>query len=181
MKQAGTREIAVAIETASPRLQKLIGKNLNLERIKQTIDDSMILGIPCDGFFMLGFPTETEAEMRETVRFAVESRLLYAHFTIVTPFLGTVLASKFKDLVDQHQTDLHSLNFYEGIQHNLSDVPNETVARIQKEANRKFYLNPGRLWRILKATPQKRRIPLLFRKFIRSKILGSRSTMDLSN
>ena len=181
MKQAGTREIAVAIETASPRLQKLIGKNLNLERIKQTIDDLMILGIPCDGFFMLGFPTETEAEMRETVRFAVESRLLYAHFTIVTPFLGTVLASTFKDLVDQHQTDLHSLDFYEGIQHNLSDVPNETVGRIQKEASRKFYLNPDRLWRILKATPQKRRIPLLFRKFIRSKVLGSGSTRGALN
>jgi radical SAM superfamily enzyme YgiQ (UPF0313 family) len=181
MKLAGTREIAVAIETASPRLQKLIGKHLDLKKVKQTIDDAMIVGIPCDGFFMLGFPTETEAEMRETVRFAIESRLLYAHFTIVTPFLGTVLASKYRELVDQHQTDLHSLNFYKGIQHNLSDVPNETVARIQREANRKFYLNPARLWRILKSTPQKKRIPVLFGKFIRNKIIGSSSETVSSN
>ncbi len=172
MKQAGTREVAVAIETASPRLQKLIGKNLNLEKVRQTIDDAMSLGIPCDGFFMLGFPTETEAEMRETVRFAIESRLLYAHFTIVTPFLGTELARKYKDLVDQHQKELHRLSFYGGVHHNLSTVPTQILAQIQMGANRAFYLNISRVWRILKATPQKRRIPMLFIKFLRNKVFN---------
>jgi len=172
MKQAGTREIAVAIETASPRLQKLIGKNLNLEKVSQTINDAMSLGIPCDGFFMLGFPTETEAEMRETVSFAVKSRLLYAHFTIVTPFLGTELARKYKDLVDPYQKELHRLSFYRGVHHNLSTVPTETLAQIQMDASRAFYLNIGRIWRILKATPQKRRIPFLFLKFLRNKVFN---------
>lgn len=173
MKEAGTREIAVAVETASQRLLKLIGKNLNLDKVKQSIDDARKLGIPCDGFFMLGFPTETEEEIRETIRFAVESNLLYAHFTIVTPFRGTVLAERYKDKVEPTQQDLYNLSFYDGTHHQLSDIPNDIVAMLQKEANRRFYLSKSRILRILWATNQKRRIPLLAAKFVRKKIIGS--------
>ena len=38
-------------------------KNLNLEKVRQMIEISDKLNILCHGFFMLGFPSETEEEM----------------------------------------------------------------------------------------------------------------------
>jgi len=173
MKEAGTREIGVAIETVTPRLQKMIAKNLNLEKVIRTIDDARRLGIPCDGYFMLGFPTETEEEMRNTIQFAVKSNLLYAHFMIVTPFLGTVLAERYKEKAAPFLQDLGRLHLYNVSQHQMSDVPTETVVKLQRDANRKFYVSVQRILRILWATPQKRKIPFLAFKFVRNKVIGS--------
>jgi len=66
---AGTVEMALAVETATPRLQKLIGKKLNLEKARKAIDSaSRRFIVRC--FFMIGFPTETYEEALETIRFA---------------------------------------------------------------------------------------------------------------
>ena len=101
------------------------------------------------------------------------SNLLYAHFTIVTPFRGTVLAERYRDKVEPYQQNLQSLSFYEGTHHNLSAVSTDTLASLQKEANRQFYFSKSRLLRILRATNQKKRIPQLATKFIRKKLIGS--------
>ncbi|MFW5754214.1 MAG: B12-binding domain-containing radical SAM protein, partial [Marinilabiliaceae bacterium] len=91
-KQAGTVSAGFAIETSSPRLQKLIQKNLNLEKAAQAIQASVKEGIYSTGFFMLGFPTETYADALGTVNFASHSPLHRAIFMFVTPFEGTKLA-----------------------------------------------------------------------------------------
>ncbi len=91
MRRAGTKFISFAVESASQRIQRLIKKNLKLDKVKEAIDYSVRLGIFSNGFFMLGFPTETEEEVRETIKFAVESNLHSAYFFIVTPHEGTEL------------------------------------------------------------------------------------------
>lgn len=91
MAEAGTRFMSYAVETASPRLQKLIRKNNKLDRVFQAIEYSTKLGIITRGFFMLGFPTETEEEALETARFARDSSLTGATFFTVVYFPGTEL------------------------------------------------------------------------------------------
>jgi radical SAM superfamily enzyme YgiQ (UPF0313 family) len=71
LEQVGTIHIALAIETASPRLQTLIGKHLNLDKAKKAIAEASKHFIVC-GFFMIGFPSETYDEAMETIRFAEE-------------------------------------------------------------------------------------------------------------
>lgn len=93
-KQAGLQYLAIAVETVSPRLQRLSKKNLKVERVRRVIDRAVDLGLFTRGFFMLGFPTETRDEMEATIRFAVRSRLHEALFFIVTPFGGTVLGEQ---------------------------------------------------------------------------------------
>ncbi|MGD2087368.1 MAG: radical SAM protein [Candidatus Aminicenantes bacterium] len=69
--EAGTVNIAMALETASPRLQKLIRKNLNLEKFRENITylsetyPHVILCLQ----MMHGFPSETEEEARMTLDF----------------------------------------------------------------------------------------------------------------
>jgi len=68
-ERAGTVEMALAVETVVPRLQKLMGKNLNIDKAKVAIDAAskhFITRI----FFIIGFPTETYPEALETINFA---------------------------------------------------------------------------------------------------------------
>ena len=69
LEKAGTVHMALAVETASPRLQKVVGKNLKIEKTRGMIEHAskrFVLGV----FYMIGFPTETRDEAIETIAFA---------------------------------------------------------------------------------------------------------------
>jgi amino acid adenylation domain-containing protein/FkbM family methyltransferase len=80
MVKAGTVNMALALETASPRLQKKIGKNLNIEKLHENLCyicktyPQVILEL----FIMSGFPTETKEEARMTMEFI--KSLKWIHF-----------------------------------------------------------------------------------------------------
>jgi len=86
LSQAGLEYVAIAVETASPRLQKMICKNLQLDKVRGVIDEFARQRVMMSGFFMMGFPTETEEEMRMTIDFALKSSLHNALFFVVSPF-----------------------------------------------------------------------------------------------
>jgi amino acid adenylation domain-containing protein len=83
MVKAGTVNLALALETASPRLQKLVGKNLNLEKLRENLEylcecyPQVILEL----FTMHGFPTETREEALQTLDFV--NSLHWIHFPYV--------------------------------------------------------------------------------------------------
>ncbi|UCH95910.1 MAG: amino acid adenylation domain-containing protein, partial [Candidatus Aminicenantes bacterium] len=83
MVQAGTTSIALALETASPRLQKLVGKNLNLEKLEENLEYlcKRYPGVILELFTMHGFPSETEEEALQTLDFI--KRLQWLHFPYV--------------------------------------------------------------------------------------------------
>jgi amino acid adenylation domain-containing protein len=83
MVKAGTIHISVALETASPRLQKLIRKNLNIKKLGENLEyickkhPHVIL----DLFTMHGLPTETEEEAVMTLEFI--KNLKWLHFPLI--------------------------------------------------------------------------------------------------
>lgn len=90
MVEAGLVSITLALETASPRLQKLIRKNMNLPRLRNSIDyichryPHVMLGLQT----MLGFPTETEQEALMTLDFIKSTQWLhfpYVHVLKIFP------------------------------------------------------------------------------------------------
>jgi len=92
LKRAGTYKLYVAVESGSPRVQRYIGKRMDLEALERNIALAAGMGITVSAFFMLGFPTETREEMEQTIRFALRSRLHGANFYKVIPYPGTKLA-----------------------------------------------------------------------------------------
>jgi len=92
LKDAGTFKISYAAESGSERIQKLIRKNVKLSKLKEVIEQTDKAGIFAHGFFMLGFPTETIEDMRQTVEFALSSKLHSATFFVVNTFGGSELA-----------------------------------------------------------------------------------------
>jgi len=83
MFEAGTTEVALALETGSPRLQKLTGRDLDIEKLRVNLEyiiqryPHVILGL----FTMHGFPTETEEEAMMTLNFIKD--LKWLHFPLV--------------------------------------------------------------------------------------------------
>jgi radical SAM superfamily enzyme YgiQ (UPF0313 family) len=69
MVEAGCAGFALALETPEARLQKLIGKNLNIDRLLKNTEYicSNHPGVILEFFTMHGFPTESEAEALHTL------------------------------------------------------------------------------------------------------------------
>lgn len=80
MVEAGTVDMALALESGSPRIQKLIGKNLNLEKFKENVRyitenyPQVILELE----IIIGFPSETEEDVMMTFQFL--QGLKWVHF-----------------------------------------------------------------------------------------------------
>lgn len=156
LKKAGTNFISFAVETASPRLQKYVRKNLDIDKAVNAISMAAGAGIFCNGFFMLGFPTETAQEAKATIRLAVSTRLHEAMFFKVNPFRGTEL---FDRAVEEAHCnvdgiDLNDLDFFT-VSNNISQMSDEEFEKIYTSAYRRFYLNPVRIARILWHHPRR--------------------------
>jgi anaerobic magnesium-protoporphyrin IX monomethyl ester cyclase len=151
MEAAGTRRLTIAVESASPRVQNVIRKNLDLEKVRKTIALASRKRFVTTGFFMLGFPEETAAEMEETIRFAVQSDLHIASFFYLTPFPGTEAA------VWAEERGLKAdklLRDYSTLYINLSAESDDVLKAMRKRAYRKFYANPRRIVRTFLAVPK---------------------------
>jgi len=99
--EAGTVHMALAVETASARLQKLIGKSLNIERARAMIDYASRRFV-VRGFFMTGFPTETLEEAMGTIEFAKEMTFMAApQLAILRIYPGTY----YYDLLDPSEEE----------------------------------------------------------------------------
>ncbi|MCB1152632.1 B12-binding domain-containing radical SAM protein [bacterium] len=172
MAAAGTIHLAFAIESASPRIQKMSRKNNRLPKITENIEIAAELGIFPFGFFMLGFPTETREEIQSTIDFAIRSKLNGALFFQVIPFAGTELArTYFSDEAGaralgtiaataetgiastrDHERDMET-GHYVWVTDSMAQIPTRELRKLQLQAYFNFYYDLGRIWRILRTWP----------------------------
>lgn len=145
---------ALALETASPRIQKLMNRNLDIPSYLRAVELAVARRVFVSGFNLLGFPTETEEEMRLTIDTACHSPLQVAYFTTVVPWPGTELHNM---VAKTHGEELARFDFndisHRADEFNFSDIPDERYFAIKNDAWRKFYLNPRRILRILSDHP----------------------------
>jgi len=166
LRQAGTIYIAFAIETGSPRLQKLIRKNINLDKIRRNIEIAHSLKIHPHGFFMIGFPGETLEEMQMTVDFMMSSKLHTIALFVVMPFEGTELGEIAKKMGRVPVNDF-SLSYYTKEFVNLTEVSDQEVNRLRRSALMRFYLDPRRLYILARDFPSKLELGKLALLFFR--------------
>jgi len=160
LKAVGTYRITYAVETASERLQKFIKKNLKLDKVKKAIEETDKRDILVDGFFMIGFPGEKKEEIKKTLDFALKSKLHSFNIWFVTPFPGTELYQQALDLGYKLSADVDRYTYFFP-ETTLSELSPKQLQRLARLTYIKFYLNPWRLWRILKLFPNKKQLPYL--------------------
>ncbi len=173
LHRAGVYRINYAVESASPRIQKLIKKNLDLDKTREAISYTASKGIFCLGYFMLGFPTETEDEMRATMEYGLNSDLHAAGIFYVTPFPGTELARAYP-LAEDCLPALDKVD-YTRMEVNMSPVADEVVRQISRRFYREFHFRPRRMWRTFGVVPKN------FRTLWSVAVVGILSFRDFSN
>jgi len=100
MQWAGCRRIFFGIESGSQRIQKIIGKNLDVDQVVPTLAYAQRKGIKSVASFIIGFPDETPHDLQETVGMAVD--LLKAgvsdvQINILVPLPGSPLQRAYQD------------------------------------------------------------------------------------
>jgi radical SAM superfamily enzyme YgiQ (UPF0313 family) len=68
MRRSGCREVALGIESGSDRVLAHIDKKITVAQVMTAVTRLCAAGINIKGYFILGLPTETQAEQQETLR-----------------------------------------------------------------------------------------------------------------
>ena len=100
MADAGMLWIYLGVETGSPRMQKLVNKNLKLEKLLPMIRFITSCGVRVVTSFIYGFPQETEEDISQTLALMVDllgmkNVQVQTHLCAFLP--GTALGEEYRD------------------------------------------------------------------------------------
>ncbi len=152
MVEAGTRGINLSLESASPRLQKLLRKHLHLDKFKEVMDyiaarhPNVILEMAS----MHGFPTETQEEALMTLDFIKSIHWLhFPYIHILKIFPNTEMeafalehgVSK-KDILASRNRAFHELP-------ETLPFPKSFTRKYQADFLNNYFLNKERLMHVL--------------------------------
>ena len=140
MKKAGCWQIAFGIESGDPDILEFSRKRIKIEQMKQALEWSYEAGILTKGFFILGFPKETEETLNRTIDFAKNCFLDDISVSQMTPFPG----SEMYRIGEKHGSinkDWGKMNLLEVVfvPHGLTK---EKLDTYHKKLLREFYLRP---------------------------------------
>jgi len=134
MAEAGCYEVAIGIESGSPKILRQIGKGTTVKTIKRCVEWARQADILARGYFILGMPEETDEDIMLTERLADELDLDEYGFTILCPYPGTQMydSEKFSS-IDWENTDEYMNDFW-----HTNYVSNEKLSEWQQYLTGKF-------------------------------------------
>lgn len=100
LRDSGCSELFIGIESGSPAVLKKIHKVADLNKIKTNIELLLKNGINVKGYFIYGFPGETEADFEMTYKLA-------EHLKSVSIEFGTVFRTSVFQYRPYHGTELY--------------------------------------------------------------------------
>jgi len=142
MKKTGCHTVMIGIESANDEILQKHKKAIKTSETYHAIKKIKKAGIKVGGFFMLGFPGETEESIIKTSKLACELPLDFASFNIVSPRFGTTFRNNAIDagLIDSENFEAESSESMPIWKH--QKISNKTLLSLKRKAVRKFYLRP---------------------------------------
>ncbi len=115
MRRAGCIDIYLGVEAGSPRMQKILRKNLKLDDVYQRVTELCRAGINTTASFIYGFSEETEDDLRQTLQMMENLYLLgckNVQLHRFFPLPRTEEAAKVEDQLyfDENDVDLSIYN-----------------------------------------------------------------------
>jgi anaerobic magnesium-protoporphyrin IX monomethyl ester cyclase len=98
MKRAGCTKLEIGVETGSPRIQRLIHKDIDNADVVRAFKLLKKGGIPAGAFFMAGFPEETIDDLQQTFELMKSIPCLEIAFNIFDPMPGSELLDTCQNL-----------------------------------------------------------------------------------
>jgi radical SAM superfamily enzyme YgiQ (UPF0313 family) len=174
MKQAGCNIISLGIESANDQTLRFLKKGFSFRQVQDTIRLIRSEGIDIHGWFILGIPVESRADMQNTINFAIKEDFDYALFSILTPMPQSELQeiainnSWFHKETSEYSKFLHQNKPV--LQH--PQLSAEEILRMTRWAQVSFFLKYSRLKKIIKKIFENPNVyyNLIFRHLVRATI-----------
>jgi radical SAM superfamily enzyme YgiQ (UPF0313 family) len=99
MRDAGCSGVFFGIETGSPRLQRVVRKDLDLDRARSVLRECDRLGLNTTASLIVGYPGETARDLQATLSFFARTVRLDqadAQLHVLTPLAGTSLEVEYR-------------------------------------------------------------------------------------
>ncbi len=94
MAKAGCVQIFFGIESGDEHMLRIMKKHIVPSDVERVIDSAKRAGIATGGFFILGYPGESNSSLLETLRFSSALPLDYLSYSFPYPIVGTGLYTK---------------------------------------------------------------------------------------
>lgn len=91
LKAAGCYRIWIGAESGSQRIIDAMDRRVAVETVQQAIQDANTIGMETGTFIMLGYPGETEADIRQTIHHLKRANPTHFTITVAYPIKGTAL------------------------------------------------------------------------------------------
>ena len=166
MKETGLYLISLGIESGSDRILRLMKKSMTTEKIRRFVALIRKHNIDIAGFFILGFPGETEEDIRKTIALSLELDLVRANFFTYLPFPGTESFNNLKESDKPGRMNLKRFYFMNAT-FAPEGISKTRLKNFQREAFFKFFLRPRILFKTLKGIKSLRHFKFLFGRFSR--------------
>jgi len=142
MARSGCRSVFFGIETGSQKMQRVIDKDLDLERAREMLDIAEQVGMNTTAALITGFPEEDWEDLRGTLRiFTYAARHARSHpqLNILAPLAGTPIHSAHKN--EMMLEDLCSDMSHQGLTQSQQDL---VLIRSHPDIFPNFYMIPSK-------------------------------------
>lgn len=164
MKKSGVYLISLGLESGSNRVLQLMNKKLTTEKSKEKIKLIHQAKMDLAAFFIMGFPGETEADIRQTIDYALRLPLLRANFFDFLPLPGTPIYYELEEKGELEKIDWTKFHFMTA-PYTPRGLTRKKLRRFQRRAFLQFYLRPWILFRHLLLIKSFRHFTYLMRRF----------------
>jgi len=145
MHRAGCHQISFGIESGNQGILDRNGKGISLRAAEAAVAMAKRAGIFVWGFFLMGFPDETEETLRDTIRFATRLPLDIAKVNIIIPYPDSPLYAEYAAAGLMHPgvsyREFNSNTSPRQIYRHPS-LSWDCIERSQMRFYRRFYFNP---------------------------------------
>jgi len=149
LREAGLRKVYLGIEAYSDRIRnEILNKKIAREEIERSVATAKELGLKIQGFFMIGAPGESRAEVKNTLAYARKLDLDDLTINITTPLPGTYLSGRFaKEIALEEE----KFDYYRRYAFQENELSQSWLRRTQVMGYLRFYLRGEKFWGLVRS------------------------------
>jgi radical SAM superfamily enzyme YgiQ (UPF0313 family) len=169
MEAAGCFLMGLGIESGSDAVLEMMGKKQTTARIRETVElVKRTTSIQMTGFFILGYPGETLADVEKTIQFAIDLPIHHAHLSQFMPIPHTPV---YEEMLDKGWLDPERMNpeliTNDKSPLNLPGLPSDRLLRLQRIGYLRFYARPWRIINFIRLLKSPGLMRVILRRFIK--------------
>jgi len=145
MKKAGCYAIGFGIESINDDILKEIKKGTPSRKIEEAIKLCRKFDVKSYGYFMIGFPSDTEETVQQSIDFSQRVGLDFIDFYIAYPFPGTEFETMVKD--KNLYENIEDISAYSEPAIRTVALSSERLKEMRATAMRKFYTRPSYIFK----------------------------------